>query len=100
MRGFIVAPETLEDLAQVVPARRRVRTQHHGPLNERESGLQVPALQRDDAEQVQRVRVLRLALQYCAITALRLGQAAGAVVFQREREGLIGTEVRHRRIVA
>src|SRR6478736_10312424 len=44
---------------------------------------------------MQRVGVLRLAAQYVAIAAFRLGEAAGSMVLQREREGLICAELRH-----
>src|SRR4029079_2427005 len=78
--GFVVAPEPIEDLAEVVAANRRVGPQSDRALNERESRSQVPALHRDHAEQMQRIGVLRLAPQYLAIAALRVGETAGSMV--------------------
>ena len=94
--GFIVAPEALENLAQSVPANRGVGPQSRGALNELESGREVTCLQRDHAEHMQRVRVLRLALQYFSIAPLRLGQTAGSMLLEREREGLICAGLWHR----
>ena len=58
--GFIVAPKALEHLSEIVPAKWRVGSQCHRALNERERGVEVSRLHRDHAEQIQRVRVLRL----------------------------------------
>jgi hypothetical protein len=52
-------------------------------------------LQRNDAEQVQRVCVLRLELQYRSIAAFRVGQATGSMLAERERESFIRGELRH-----
>ena len=42
--GFVVAPEPIENLSQIVAANRRVGSQSDRPLNQRESGREVPAL--------------------------------------------------------
>jgi len=95
-RGLVVAPEALENLSQIIPANRRVGPQSHGTLHEREGDLEVPRLQRDHAEQIQRVRVLGFELEYCTIALLRLGQTAGSMVLEREREGSICALLWHR----
>jgi hypothetical protein len=46
-------------------------------------------LQRDDAEHVQRVRVLGLAREYRPIRVLGLGQPAGSMLLERERESFV-----------
>ena len=93
--GFVVATEPIENLSEIISANRRVGSQSHRPLNEREGGRVVPALQLNHAEQMQRVGVSGLALQYFAITPFRLGYTAGSMLLQREREGLICAELRH-----
>jgi hypothetical protein len=51
--GFVVAPEPIENVSETVAANRRVGSQSDRPLNERESGREVAALQCDHAEQMQ-----------------------------------------------
>src|SRR5690349_12861346 len=77
---FIVTSVALENLSEIVPADGRVGPQRDGALDERERRCEIAGLQRDDTEQVQRVGMPRLALQYRAIAPLRVGQAAGPMV--------------------
>ena len=93
--GFIVASVARENLPQIVSANRRIGPQLHGSSNERERGRQIAELQRNDAEQVQRVRVLRRVRQYRAIALLRLAQTAGPMVLERKRERFINALLRH-----
>ena len=92
---FVVAAETFEDLTQVVAADRRIGAQLDGALHERERRLEVVGLQRDNAEQVQRVGVRRRLLQQFPITALRLGQPPRPMVIERNRERLLYVLRRH-----
>jgi hypothetical protein len=85
----------LENLAERVAARRGVGPQSRRALHELERGREVAGLQRDHAEHMQRVRMLRLALQYGSIAALRLGEARGSVALERELESLICALLRH-----
>ena len=96
LSGFIVAPEALENLSQIVAADRRVGPQGYRALNEREGGFEAAGLQRDHAEQMQRVRVLRLELQYCSIAPFRFGQAAGSMMLERDGEISICALLWHR----
>jgi hypothetical protein len=86
LRRFVAALQALEDLTQVVAVHRTVGPQRYGTLHELERVVQVPGLQRDDAEQVQRVGVLGLALQNAPVALLRLRQAAGSVQLERDGE--------------
>jgi hypothetical protein len=94
--GFVVAPVGFENLPEIVAANGRVGAQCHCPLKERESGREIPRLQRNHAEQIQRVGVLRVVRQYRSVDPLCLGQLAGPMVLERERESLFNAELRHR----
>src|SRR5690606_38428209 len=95
-RGLVALPEALEHLSEIVAAHRRVGPQRDGAPNEQQSGLEIPGLQRDDAEQMQRIRVPRVAQEDIAIAALRVRETAGPMVLKREREGSICADLRHR----
>ena len=92
---LVLAPQALENLSQIVAANRRVGPKRHGALDERKRGLEIPGLQRDDAKQIQRVRVLGRTLQNGSVCLLGIGQPASPMVLEREREGLVNALLRH-----
>jgi hypothetical protein len=93
--GFVVASQAFESLSQIIAANCRIRSQGRCALQERERGVEASGLERDDPEQVERVGVLGLELQYLAIAALGLRQPPGSMLLERAREGLINAQRRH-----
>src|SRR5690606_21985717 len=95
-RGLVVSPEALENLPEIAAADGRIGPQRDGALNERQSGLEIPGLQRYDAEQVPRIRGLGGARENTPIAVLGVREPAGAMALERAREGSIRVDLRHR----
>src|SRR5690606_16017214 len=92
---FVATPQTLEYLPEIVAASRRVGPQRRSLLDEGQSGGQVPGLERDDAEHMQRICMLRLPLQNLAVAALGCVETPRLMVLQCSREGMIRADLWH-----
>ena len=98
--GFVQLAFVLQRIAETVMRLGIARTDRERPADEIHRHIVPPHLAGDDAQKMQRPRVLRFRRENLPVERLRLTQPPGLVVLERDLNGLLGIHCRKVRSVA